>query len=90
MAKVIERVPVAIPGLVIYAVLWLLVLLQFDYSAATTNSINTLWQSLGSDYLSTDPIGSLSVLHIQPWGVNALYAIDLAITPTSHLFLLLL
>ena len=90
MAKVIQRVPVAVPGLAIYGVLWLLVLLQFDYASATTNSINTLWQSLGSDYLSNDPIASLSVLHIQPWGVNALYAIDLALSPNSHLFLLLL
>jgi hypothetical protein len=90
VAKVIQRVPVAVPGLLIYLVLWLLVLLQLDYASATTNSINTLWQSLGSDYLSTDPIASLSVLHIQPWGVNALYAIDLALTPNSHLFLLLL
>jgi len=87
---VIERVPVAVPGLVIFLALWILVLLQFDYASATTNSINTLWQSLGTDYLSTDPISSLSVLHIQPWGVNALYAIDLAISPGSHLFLLLL
>ncbi len=45
---------------------------------------------MGSDYLSTEPIASLSVLHIQPWGVNALYAIDLAISRNSHLFLLLL
>jgi len=90
VAKVIERVPVAVPGLVTYFVLWLLVLIQFDYASATTNSINTLWQSLGTDYLSTDPMSSLSVLHIQPWGVNALYAIDLALSPDSHLFLLLL
>jgi hypothetical protein len=90
VAKVIQRVPVAVPGLVTYFVLWLLVLLQFDYASATTNSINTLWQSLGTDYLSIDPISSLSVLHIQPWGVNALYAMDLAISPNSHVFLLLL
>jgi hypothetical protein len=90
VAKVIQRVPVAVPGLVTYFVLWLLVLLQFDYASATTNSIDTLWQSLGTDYLSADPISSLSVLHIQPWGVNALYAIDLALSPSSHLFLLLL
>jgi hypothetical protein len=90
VAKVIQRVPVAVPGLVIYLGLWLLVLLQFDYANATTNSIDTLWQSLGIDYLSTDPIASLSVLHIQPWGVNALYATDLVLSPNSHLFLLLL
>lgn len=89
MAKVIERVPVALPGLAIYAVLWLLVLLQFDYASATTESINTLWQSLGIDYLSTNPIGSLSVLHTQPWGINALYAVDLVVSPTSHVLLLL-
>jgi len=90
VAKVIQRVPVAVPGLYLYLVLWLLVLLQFDYASATTNSINSLWQSLGIDYLSTDPIASLSVLHIQPWGMNALYAVDLALSPNSHLFLLLL
>jgi hypothetical protein len=90
VAKVIQRVPVAAPGLVVFLGLWLVVLLQFDYSSATTNSIDTLWQSLGTDYLSADPIASLSVLHIQPWGVNALYAIDLAISPNSHVFLLLL
>jgi hypothetical protein len=90
VAKVIQRVPVAAPGLVVFLGLWLVVLLQFDYSSATTNSIDTLWQSLGIDYLSADPISSLSVLHIQPWGVNALYAIDLAISPNSHVFLLLL
>ncbi len=86
----IQRVPVAAPGLVVFLGLWLVVLLQFDYASATTNSIDTLWQSLGTDYLSADPIASLSVLHIQPWGVNALYAIDLAISPNSHVFLLLL
>jgi len=48
VAKVIERVHVAVPGLVIYLALWLVVLLQFDYASATTNSGNTLWQSLGS------------------------------------------
>ncbi len=86
----IQRVPVAAPGLVVFLGLWLVVLVQFDYASATTNSIDTLWQSLGTDYLSADPISSLSVLHIQPWGVNALYAIDLAISPNSHVFLLLL
>ena len=83
------RLPVAMPGLVIFGVLWLAVFFQFDYASATTESIDTLWQSLGSEYLTTDPLGSLSALHIQPWGVNALYAIDLFLTPTSHLFLLI-
>jgi hypothetical protein len=90
VAKVVKRVPVAVPGLAIYLALWLLVLLQFDYASATTNSIDTLWQSLGIGYLLSDPIASLSVLHIQPWGMNALYAIDLTLSPNSHVFLLLL
>ncbi len=88
MAKWIERVPVALPGLVIYGLLWFAVLLQIDYASATTESIDTLWQSLGSEYLLADPLASLSVLHIQPWGVNALYALDLFLTPTSHVSLL--
>lgn len=89
MTKVVERVPVAVPGLVIYTVLWVAVAVQFNYASATTESIDTLWQSLGSEYLTVDPVGSLSVLHIQPWGVNALYAVDLLLTPSSHVFLLL-
>lgn len=89
MRKVIERVPVATPGLGLYGVLWLLVFTQLDYSNNTKNSMDTLWQSLGIEYLTTDPLGSLSVLHIQPWGVNALYALDLAVTPTSHMLLLI-
>jgi hypothetical protein len=83
-----NRIPVAAPGLIIFALLWIAVVVQFDYSTAITDSMDTLWQSLGIDYLSTDPLGSLSVLHIQPWGVNALYAVDLAVTPTSHVLLL--
>jgi len=88
VAKWIERVPVALPGLVIYGLLWLAVLLRFNYASAATESIDTLWQSLGSEYLLADPLSSLSALHIQPWGVNALYAIDLFFTPTSHTLLL--
>ena len=89
MPRLIERIPVAVPGLIVYGVLWLLVMVQFDYSTAASNSMDTLWQSLGLEYLGSDPMGSLSVLHIQPWGVNALYAIDLAVTPTSHSVLLM-
>lgn len=84
-----KRMPVSVPGLVIYGVLWVAVLIQIDYANATSMSIATLWQSLGIEYLSSDPWASLSVLHIQPWGVNALYAVDLFLTPSSHLFLLI-
>ena len=84
-----KRMPVSVPGLVIYGVLWVAVLAQVDYGSATSASIDSLWQSLGSEYLSADPWASLSVLHIQPWGVNALYAVDLYLTPSSHLFLLI-
>lgn len=89
MTRLIERVPAAVPGLILYGVLWVIVLVQIDYSSATSGSIDTLWQSLGLEYLSADPLGNLSVLHIQPWGVNALYSFDLALTPTSHVVLLM-
>jgi hypothetical protein len=88
VARLNERIPVSLPGLVVYGTLWLLVLIQFDFPTAASNSMDTLWQSLGLEYLSADPLGSLSVLHIQPWGLNALYAFDLAVTPSLHVVLL--
>lgn len=88
VAGSVRALPAAVPGVVVFGVLWLIIIFQIDYAAATTNSINTLWQSLGVDYLSADPLASLSVLHIQPWGLNALYAVDLWLTPGSHLLLL--
>lgn len=90
VASGIRAPSAAIPGVAVFVVLWLIIVFQIDYASATTESIETLWQSLGVNYLSEDPLGSLSVLHIQPWGLNAIYAIDLWITPSSHLLLLLL
>ena len=66
MAKVIERIPVAVLRVVIYFVLWLLVLLQFDYASATTKSIETLLQSFGTDYLSADPISKRGTVPAAP------------------------
>jgi len=74
---------------VIFLILWLIIYSRIDYSTMTTDSINNLWQSLGVENLAVDPLSSLSVLHIQPWGVNALYALDLAVSPSSHVLLLL-
>jgi hypothetical protein len=79
---------VVLPGIAVYVVLWLATVMPFDYRGATSYDMDFLWQSLGRGFLSTDPWGSLSVLHIQPPGLNALFAVDLALTPVSHTLLL--
>jgi len=86
----VRALPTAIPGIFLFGVLWLIIIFQIDYASTATNVINGMWQSLGVAYLSADPLGSLSVLHIQPWGLNALYTVDLWLTPDSHLLLLML
>lgn len=78
----------ALPGITFYVVLWLVTVIPFDYRGATSYDMDFLWQSLGRGFLSTDPWASLSVLHIQPPGLNALFAVDLAVTPDSHTLLL--
>ena len=77
----------ALPGIALFAVLWLVTALQLDMRGWATQEIDGLWQSLGAHALRTDPFGSLSVLHIQPPGLNALYAVDQAVTTESHGFL---
>jgi len=77
----------AAPGLLIFVVLWLFTSANFDFSASVSANMEFLWQSLGSFFLTTDPWGSLSVLHIQPPLLNSLFALDLWLTPSSHLFL---
>jgi hypothetical protein len=72
----------------VFIALWLTTVLPFDYRGAATRDIDFLWQSLGITFLTEDPLGSLSVLHTQPPGLNVLYAVDLALTPDSHLVLL--
>lgn len=78
----------ATPGVVIAAVMWVITFLRWDASAYVTSEMNFLWQSAGIDNLRNDPWGTLQVLHIQPPGMNAIFALDLAITPSSHLVLL--
>lgn len=78
------------PGVLIFGALWLATVVPFDYRTATSADMDFLWQSLGLGFLSQDPLASLSVLHIQPPGLNALFALDLAITPDSHTFLLVI
>lgn len=75
----------AVPGVGVFAVLWGVVFARIDFAALTAKTIDEQWQSLGSLFLRSDPIGSLKVLHIQPPGLNALYALDLAVTPDRHL-----
>lgn len=78
-----------LPGVLVTLVLWGVTFVRWgDVSAATTYQIDWLWQSLGRAALRDDPWGSLAALHIQPPGLNALYAIDLAVTPDRHVLLL--
>jgi hypothetical protein len=78
------------PGIVIFLTLWLITWVRWDASAGAQREIDGLWQSIGSEFLADEPLASLRVLHIQPPGLNALYSVDLALTPSSHLFLLAL
>jgi hypothetical protein len=76
-----------LPGLLVFTVLWWVTFLRVDFAVFSQQQIDELWQSLGSPALLNDPIGSLLVLHTQPPGLNALYAVDLAVTPGSHALL---
>jgi len=78
-----------IPGALVATALWLWVLARFDFARDAQENIDLLWQSLGSGILSADPLGSITVLHIQPPLLNLLFAVDLAVSPQSHLLLLL-
>ena len=76
-----------LPGGVIAVALWLWAYSRMDFAADAQHSIDDLWQSLGSGILATDPVGSIMALHIQPPLLNSLFAIDLQVTPGTHLFL---
>lgn len=76
-----------IPGAVIALGLWIWAFGRFDFAADAQGNIDDLWQSLGSEILAADPVGSIMVLHIQPPLLNTLFALDLAVTPHTHLFL---
>ena len=78
-----------IPGALVAVALWIWVLGSIDFARDAQSNIDLLWQSLGSGILAADPLGSLRVLHIQPPLVNALFAVDLAVSPSTHVFLLL-
>lgn len=78
----------ALPGALVAFVLWVITLARWDAAAFVTAEMDALWQSAGITQLSDDPLGTLRVLHIQPPGMNALFALDLAVTPVSHALLL--
>ena len=79
-----------LPGAVIAVGLWVWSLRRFDFASDAQGNIDDLWQSLGSGILAADPVGSITVLHIQPPLLNTLFAIDLSVTPSSHAFLAVL
>ena len=78
----------ALPGVIVALVLWLITFIRWDAPAFATAEMDALWQSAGIGHLTADPWGTLGVLHIQPPGMNALFAVDLWLTPTSHAFIL--
>lgn len=78
----------ALPGVIVALVLWLITFIRWDAPAFATAEMDALWQSAGIGHLTADPWGTLGVLHIQPPGMNVLFAVDLWLTPTSHAFIL--
>ena len=79
----------ALPGVVLLVGLWIITWVRWgEATAYTGEQIEGLWQSLGGAALREDPVGSLLSLHIQPPGLNALYAVDALVTPERHLLLL--
>ena len=78
----------AAPGALLALALWLITIARWRAGDYVSQEMDALWQSAGRENLTDDPFGTLSVLHIQPPGMNALFALDLAVTPTSHAFLL--
>jgi len=78
----------SLPGVVVALVLWVITIVRWDAAQYATQEMDALWQSAGIDHLRDDPLGTLSVLHIQPPGMNALFALDLAVTPGSHALIL--
>jgi hypothetical protein len=87
----VKRFPLvrqAAPGALLALALWLITIVRWQAGDYVSQEMDALWQSAGRENLTNDPFGTLSVLHIQPPGMNALFALDLAVTPTSHAFLL--
>lgn len=78
-----------VPGVLVFGALWTWVLSEFNFADDAQENIDLLWQSLGSGLIDADPLGSIQVLHIQPPLLNAMYAVDNAVTPNAHVVLLL-
>jgi hypothetical protein len=73
-----------IPGALAYIAtyLWVSIRGTFDWAI-----VDSYYQSLGSEVLSAEPAKSLLALHIQPPGLNALYAVVLAIPGEPETYL---
>ena len=78
----------SMPGVLVALTLWLITFVRWRPGDYVRQEMDALWQSAGRENLMSDPLGTLRVLHIQPPGMNALFAVDLAITPTNHALLL--
>ena len=87
MLRVKSTTKVAGLGLISFVALWLATFIRIDFATIANANIDQLWQSLGVEALSSDLIASLGVLHTQPPGLNLIYALDLWISPESHLAL---
>ena len=88
IARECTRIPqlAALPGLALFVVLWLATGIRLDYSLLVEDNYG-LMQYLGREVLINEPISALFSLHMQPPMLNALAAVDLWVTPQSHLFL---
>lgn len=80
----------AVPSVVILAVMWVATATRLDTAFALDYWIQRLMQSAGTDALQEQPLATLAGLHIQPPLWNALLAVDAQLTPTTHLFILVL
>ena len=74
----------SLPGVVAFVCVYAWVSLRGEFAWGIVDSN---YQSLGADALSEEPIESLAVLHIQPPGLNALYAFALSGSFDPDLFL---
>lgn len=77
----------AAPGLIVAVCLWLYTFRGLGYPQFVESQYNLVWQSLGRDILLQDPVGGILSLHTQPPGLNILEALDLYVSPDSHLML---
>jgi hypothetical protein len=79
----------ATPGLLLLVLSWCITYFRLDFRGLVEDHYGFL-QFVSPDALASEPLVSILNLHVQPPLLNVLAAIDLALTPESHLFAALL